>query len=64
MKMCIAGHKSSNKQIPQLFPVVKDVKAKIAIPIHYGLYEGKPEDAKTFKDILKGKIEVILLKEE
>lgn len=41
-----------------------DVKAKIAIPIHYGLYEGTAEDAKTFKNILAGKIEVILLKEE
>ena len=41
-----------------------DVKAKIAIPIHYGLYEGSAEDAKTFKNILAGKIEVILMKEE
>jgi L-ascorbate metabolism protein UlaG (beta-lactamase superfamily) len=41
-----------------------DVKAKIAIPIHYGLYEGAAEDAKTFKNILAGKIDVILMKEE
>ncbi len=37
-----------------------DVKAKIAIPIHYGLYEGTEEDAMKFRDLLKDKIEVIL----
>ncbi len=41
-----------------------DVKAKIAIPMHYGLYEGTPEDAKTFKNLLEGKINVIILNEE
>ncbi len=37
-----------------------DVKAKIAIPIHYGLYEGKDEDADKFKELLKGKVDVII----
>jgi L-ascorbate metabolism protein UlaG (beta-lactamase superfamily) len=37
-----------------------DVKAKIAIPIHYGLYEGKKEDALEFKELLKDKIKVII----
>jgi L-ascorbate metabolism protein UlaG (beta-lactamase superfamily) len=37
-----------------------DVKAKIAIPIHYGLYEGKDEDAEEFKRLLKDKVEVII----
>jgi len=37
-----------------------DVKAKIAIPIHYGLYEGKVEDANQFKKLLKDKIKVII----
>jgi L-ascorbate metabolism protein UlaG (beta-lactamase superfamily) len=38
----------------------KDVKAKIAIPMHYGLYEGKIADATTFKTLLDGTIKVII----
>ena len=41
-----------------------DVKAKIAIPIHYGLYEGTAEDAKNFKKILKDKVKVIIKEKE
>ena len=41
-----------------------DVQARIAIPIHYGLYEGKAEDATEFQNILKGKIKVIIKKQE
>ena len=37
-----------------------DVKAKIAIPIHYGLAEGKREDALTFKQLHQDKVEVII----
>ena len=37
-----------------------DVKAKIAIPIHYGLYEGKKEDADAFAALLKDKINVVI----
>lgn len=37
-----------------------DVKARIAIPIHYGLYEGKESDAKEFKKLLEGKVDVII----
>ena len=39
---------------------VLDVKAKIAIPFHYGLYEGKNEDAIKFKGLLEGKVEVVI----
>ena len=35
-----------------------DVKASIAIPIHYGLYEGTKADAEKFKELLSGKIKV------
>jgi L-ascorbate metabolism protein UlaG (beta-lactamase superfamily) len=41
-----------------------DVKAKIAIPIHYGLYEGKKEDANQFKKLLKDKIKVLIVTKE
>lgn len=37
-----------------------DVQAKIALPIHYGLYEGTMEDAEVFKKLLKDKIQVII----
>ena len=35
-----------------------DVKAKTAIPIHYGLYEGTKDDAAKFRELLKDKVEV------
>lgn len=38
----------------------QDVKAKIAIPMHFGLYEGTGADAQTFKDLLEGKILVVI----
>jgi L-ascorbate metabolism protein UlaG (beta-lactamase superfamily) len=37
-----------------------DVKAKVAIPIHYGLYEGCENDAKEFKKLLEGKVDVVI----
>lgn len=40
--------------------VVMDVKAKIAIPVHYGLYEGKDEDAQEFARLLKDKVKVVI----
>lgn len=41
-----------------------DIKPKVAIPMHYASIVGTPDDAKRFADGLKGKIEVIILKEE
>jgi L-ascorbate metabolism protein UlaG (beta-lactamase superfamily) len=41
-----------------------DIKPKIAIPMHYDSIVGSKEDAKKFADALKGKIEVVILKEE
>jgi L-ascorbate metabolism protein UlaG (beta-lactamase superfamily) len=38
----------------------KDVKAKVAIPMHFGLYEGTIEDAQTFKNLLDGIIPVVI----
>ncbi len=38
-----------------------DVKAKIAIPIHFGMYEGNEKDALKFKEILNGRVNVIIL---
>ena len=39
---------------------VKDVQAKIAIPIHFGLYEGTVEDSKKFEKLLRNNIHVII----
>lgn len=41
-----------------------DIKPKVAIPMHYGSIVGKAKDASRFAEGLKGKIEVIILKEE
>jgi L-ascorbate metabolism protein UlaG (beta-lactamase superfamily) len=41
-----------------------DIKPKLAIPMHYGAIVGTEADAKAFSDALKGKIEVLILKQE
>lgn len=41
-----------------------DVKAKVAIPIHYGLYEGSQQDARHFQHLLKDKVKVVLKSKE
>lgn len=40
------------------------IKPKIAVPMHYGDIVGSPTDAQRFKELLKGKIEVKILKPE
>jgi L-ascorbate metabolism protein UlaG (beta-lactamase superfamily) len=42
----------------------KDVKAKVAIPMHYELYEGTLEDAQTFKELLQGSVKVVIKAKE
>ena len=41
---------------------VLDTNASIAIPIHFGMYEGIQEDAEFFKSELAGKVDVIIPK--
>ncbi len=41
-----------------------DIKPDIAIPMHYGAIVGTESDANRFAEGLKGKIEVIILKQE
>lgn len=41
---------------------VLDTDASIAIPIHFGMYEGKVEDAELFKRKLAGRVDVIIPK--
>lgn len=40
---------------------VIDTNASVAIPIHYGIYEGSNDDALKFKELLWNKAEVIIL---
>jgi L-ascorbate metabolism protein UlaG (beta-lactamase superfamily) len=42
----------------------KDVKAEVAIPMHYGTAEGTANDANTFKTLLEGQIKVIIKTKE
>ncbi len=41
-----------------------DINPRIAIPMHYDSIVGTKDDAKKFEEGLKGKIEVVLLKQE
>lgn len=41
-----------------------DIKPMVAVPMHYGSIVGSENDAKKFADKLKGKIEVVIPKEE
>jgi L-ascorbate metabolism protein UlaG (beta-lactamase superfamily) len=38
-----------------------DVKARLAVPVHFGMYEGSEADAREFARLLKGRIEVVRL---
>ncbi|MEW6381031.1 MAG: MBL fold metallo-hydrolase [bacterium] len=58
------GQTYTMNNIKEAADSVLDVKAKIAIPIHYGLYEGKSDDANEFKNILKDKVNVVIKKQE
>lgn len=40
---------------------VLDTGASVAIPIHYGMYEGAASDVEKFRELLKDKVEVIVL---
>jgi L-ascorbate metabolism protein UlaG (beta-lactamase superfamily) len=41
-----------------------DINPKVAIPMHYGSIVGSKKDAERFAEKLKGKIEVMILKQE
>ena len=58
------GQTYTMNSVKEATEVAIDIQAKIAIPIHYGLYEGTVEDAKEFKKILKDKVKVIIKERE
>ena len=58
------GQTYTMNSVKEAAEAVLDVKAKIAIPIHFGLYEGSSDDAIEFQKLLNGKVKVIVLPDE
>lgn len=54
------GQKYTMNSVEEAAEATLNVKAKIAIPIHYGMYEGTVEDAKKFQELLKDKVQVVI----
>ena len=54
------GQTYTMNSVEEATEAAMDVKAKIAIPIHYGMYEGTADDAEKFKKILKDKVKAII----
>ena len=55
------GQTYTMNSVEEAANAVLDVGASIAIPIHYGLYEGTSDDAIEFQKLLKGQVKVIIL---
>ena len=56
------GQTYTMNSVEEAAEAARDVQARIVIPMHYGLYEGKMEDVDTLTELLEGEIEVIRLK--
>jgi L-ascorbate metabolism protein UlaG (beta-lactamase superfamily) len=56
------GQTYTMNSIDEAINAVLDTNASMAIPIHFGMYEGKIEDAEQFKKLLAGKVDVIVPK--
>lgn len=54
------GQTYTMQNVEEAVNAVLDVQAKVAIPFHYGMYEGAVNDAKLFKDLLKDKVTVVI----
>jgi L-ascorbate metabolism protein UlaG (beta-lactamase superfamily) len=55
------GQTYTMNSVDEAANAVLDVGASIAIPIHYGLYEGTGDDAIEFQKLLNEKVKVIIL---
>jgi L-ascorbate metabolism protein UlaG (beta-lactamase superfamily) len=55
------GQTYTMNNVEEAANAVKDVKAEIAIPMHFGLYEGKTSDTIAFKQYLEGAAKVVIL---
>ena len=54
------GQTYTMNNVEEAVGAVLDTKARIAIPIHWGLVEGSASDAKKFGELLKGKNVIVL----
>jgi L-ascorbate metabolism protein UlaG (beta-lactamase superfamily) len=54
------GQTYTMESVEDAAEAVRDVKAKVAIPIHYGMYEGTEADAVKLKELLAGEVEVVI----
>jgi len=55
------GQTYTMNSVDDAVAAVLDTGASVAIPIHYGMYEGTSADVDKFKELLKDKVEVIVL---
>jgi L-ascorbate metabolism protein UlaG (beta-lactamase superfamily) len=55
------GQTYTMNSVEEAADAARDVKAKIAIPIHYGMYEGSEADAQKFADLLQDEMTVVLM---
>jgi L-ascorbate metabolism protein UlaG (beta-lactamase superfamily) len=55
------GQTYTMNSVEEAVEAALDTGAEIAIPIHYGMYEGTKEDALKFKELLDGQLEVVIL---
>ena len=55
------GQKYTMNSVEEAAESARAVHAKIAVPIHFGIYEGSQKDAVKFKDLLSGQMEVVIL---
>jgi len=53
------GQTYTMNSVEEAAEAAKDVKASIAIPIHFGMYEGTIADVEKFATLLKGTIQVV-----
>jgi len=54
------GQTYTMDSVKQAADAALDLNAEATIPIHYGIYEGTAADAQKFKNILAGKLKVII----
>ncbi|MDP4291533.1 MAG: MBL fold metallo-hydrolase [Bacteroidota bacterium] len=54
------GQTYTMQNVQEAVDAIRDVKAKVAIPIHYGIYEGAEDNAKQFKLLLGPKVLTVI----
>ncbi len=55
------GQKYTMNSVEEAAEAAKDVGARIAVPMHYGMKEGSKKDAVKFKELLAGHTDVVIL---